>query len=188
MRSLKSKDNLVWIDMEMTGLDPDKEKIIEIATIITDGELNVLEEGPALVVKQSKKLLDGMDAWNTNQHGKSGLTAEVLKSKLSLKQAEEQTIKFIKRYCYAKTATLCGNSIHHDRRFIARHMPKLHEFLHYRLIDVSTIKGLVVRWYSAQKLRKAPQKSEAHRAMQDIRESIEELRFFRKQYFKRVRK
>lgn len=183
MAAKKSKNNFVWIDMEMTGLDPLKEGIIEIATIITDSELNVVAEGPNLVVKQSEKLLEGMDSWNKKHHGKSGLLDEVRKSRVTLAKAEIETMKFVRRYCYKSMAPLCGNSIHHDRKFIARYMPKLDAYLHYRHIDVSTIKALVKNWYP--KGKSLPRKKTAHRALDDILESIEELKFYRKHYFKR---
>lgn len=173
---------MVWIDMEMTGLDPEKEGIIEIATIVTDSELNLLEEGPELVIHQKDSLLKRMDAWNQHQHKKSGLIEKVKKSKLTLKQAETKTLRFIKKFCLHKKAALCGNSVHHDRRFIIKYMPKLNEFLHYRLVDVSTVKDLIRRWYPKNK--SLPKKTETHRALSDIRESIEELRFYRKHYFK----
>lgn len=178
----KHKDNLVWIDMEMTGLDPEKEGIIEIASVVTDKDLNVLAEGPNLIVRQPAKLLKGMDSWNQKQHGKSGLLEAVKKSKISVKRAEKMTLDFIKKYCVPHKTILCGSSIFQDRRFIIRYMPKLDQFLHYRLIDVSTVKELVRRWYPKDK--DAPQKGEAHRALADILESIEELRYYRKHYLK----
>jgi len=145
MSLLKHKDNLVWIDMEMTGLDPEKEGIIEIASIVTDGELNIIEEGPNLVIKQPEKMLKLMDDWNKKQHEKSGLSAAVKKSKITTKKAETLTLEFIKKYCIATKPPLCGNSIHHDRRFIVKYMPRINEFLSYRHIDVSSIKALVNR-------------------------------------------
>lgn len=178
----KHKDNLVWIDLEMTGLDPEKEGIIEIASVITDKDLNVLGEGPNLIIRQSAKLLKGMDDWNQQQHGKSGLLAAVKKSKITVKKAEKKTLDFIKKYCVAKKAILCGSAIYHDRRFIIKYMPKLNEFLHYRLIDVSGIKELVRRWYPKDK--NSPKKTEDHRALSDILESVAELRYYRKHYFK----
>lgn len=177
-----SKHNLVWMDLEMTGLDPEKEGIIEMATIITDGELNILEEGPNLVIHQPLKLLRGMDEWNRNQHGKSGLTELVKKSKVTVAAAERQTLRFIKKYCVEGKSPLCGNSIHHDRRFLIRYMPKLNAYLHYRHLDVSTVKGLVNLWYPKNK--NLPKKGDAHRALDDARESIRELIFFRKHYFR----
>ncbi len=178
----QSKDHFVWIDLEMTGLNPEKERIIEIATIITDSELNILGEGPNLVIHQPKKILDQMDAWNQNQHGKSGLIKKIKASKITVKKAEAKTLKFIKKYCLPGKSPLCGNSIDHDRRFIIKYMPKLATYLHYRNIDVSTIKALAKLWYP--KNRATPKKEESHRSLLDIRESIEELQFYRKTYFK----
>lgn len=180
----KDKTNMVWIDMEMTGLNPEKEGIIEIATIITNSELEIVAEGPNLVVSQSAALLGRMDSWNKKQHKKSGLLDAVKESKLTTKKAEEMTLKFIKPYCYSGQSVLCGNSVHHDRRFLDRYMPKLSAYLHYRHVDVSTIKDLAKRWYPKRK--DTPKKGGSHRALDDIRESIEELRFYRKAYFKRL--
>ena len=165
----------------MTGLDPEKEGIIEIATIVTDKDLNIIDEGPHCVIHQKPKLLKDMDEWNTKQHTKSGLVEQVKKSKISVKKAERETIKFLEKYCHAGKAPLCGNSVHHDRRFIVKYMPKLSAFLHYRIVDVSTVRELVARWYPKSKDK--PKKSDAHRALDDIRESIDELRFYRKHYF-----
>lgn len=180
--SHKHKDNMVWIDLEMTGLDPEKEGIIEIASLVTDGDLNVIAEGPDLVIHQSAKLLKSMDEWNQKQHKKSGLIEEVKASKISMKKAEKLTLEFIKQYCFPKKSALCGSSVHHDRRFLIRYMPKLNAYLHYRHMDVSTLKDLVRRWYPSHK--EAPKKSETHRAKADILESIEELRFYKKTYFR----
>lgn len=178
----QSSHHFVWVDLEMTGLNPEKERIIEIAAIVTDSELNILEEGPNLVIHQPAKLLKQMDAWNQNQHGKSGLIDAVKASKISVKKAEARVLKFIKKYCVAGKSPLCGNSIDHDRRFIIKYMPKLAAFMHYRNIDVSTIKTLVKHWYPKNK--DLPKKGEAHRSLADIRESIDELKFYRKTYFK----
>lgn len=182
MAKKKSTDHLVWIDMEMTGLDPEKEAIIEIASIITDGVLNVVAEGPSLVLHQKDELLEKMDAWNKKQHKKSGLIEEVKKSRLTVKEAESLTLRFVRKYCVKGKSPLCGNSVHHDRRFMVKGMPKLHSFLHYRHIDVSTIKHLVKRWYPHGGKFEKPKDS--HRALADIRSSIEELRFYREHYFK----
>ena len=173
---------MVWVDMEMTGLDPEKEGIIEVASIVTDKNLQVLAEGPNLVVRQPLKLLKKMDSWNQKQHKKSGLIGEVKRSRITLRHAEKRTLDFIKQYCVAGKAVLCGNAVYHDRRFIIKHMPKLNRFLHYRLVDVSTIKELARRWYP--KCKTEPKKNERHRALDDIRESIEELRFYKETYFK----
>lgn len=179
----QSKDNLVWIDMEMTGLNPEKERIIEVATIVTDGHLKILEEGPDIVIHQSNALLERMDEWNQKQHKKTGLLEEVKKSKITTAQAEKQTLEFIEKYCEPGKSPLCGNSVHHDRKFIARYMPKLDTYLHYRHIDVSTIKGLVERWYD-KKFKNMIKKDSSHRALSDIRQSIEELEVYRKKFFK----
>ena len=176
------KENMVWIDMEMTGLDPEKEGIIEIASIVTDKHLNILAEGPCLVVRQPLKLLKKMDVWNQKQHKKSGLIDEVKQSRVTVRQAEKETLDFLKQYCVAGKATLCGSAVYHDRRFLIKYMPRIDRFLHYRLIDVSTIKGLIRRWYPKNK--ELPEKGDRHRALADIRESIEELRFYKETYFK----
>jgi len=176
-----SKDNLVWMDLEMTGLDPERETIIEIATIITDGELNIIAEGPSLVIHQSDHWLDAMDEWNTTHHGDSGLTAKVKSSTISIHHAEMQTLNFIKQYVPAHASPLCGNSIHQDRRFLVPYMPELEAYLHYRNIDVSTIKELARRWYPNDK---APIKKAEHLALADIRESIKELQWYREKLFR----
>ena len=182
MEHKKSKDNLVWIDMEMTGLDVEKERIIEVASIITDKNLNILEEGPNLIIHQPKKLLDAMDAWNQKQHAASGLIDEIKKSKITVKKAESLTLKFLKKYCIPGKAILAGNTVHHDRKFIAKYMPKLDKFLHYRHVDVTSLKVLIKWWYP--KGKNEHKKKEAHRALGDIRESIEELKYFREHHFK----
>lgn len=176
-----SHERLVWIDMEMTGLDPKKERIIELAVIITDPHLNIIEEGPSLVISQSARLLGRMDDWNKQHHEKSGLLALVRQSKIKERQAEQIVLDFLKKHATKKKPMLCGNSIHHDRRFLERYMPKIHEFLHYRHIDVSSIKAVAKYWYPHQK---APKKASTHRALDDIRESIEELNYYRKKIFK----
>ncbi len=171
---------MVWMDLEMTGLDPEKELIIEIATLVTDGELNILEEGPCLAIKQSNAILSRMDAWNTTTHQASGLTERVMSSKISCREAEEATLDFIKQYCAPETVPLCGNSIGQDRRFLVKYMTELHDFLHYRSVDVTTIKELIKRWYP--KGPKFPKKSGVHLASVDVRESLDELIFYRKHY------
>ncbi len=176
-----SKHNLVWMDLEMTGLDPDKETIIEIATIITDSEMNILAEGSSLVIHQPDSRLDAMDEWNTTHHGASGLTARVKRSQLGMRDAEILTLDFIKQYVPAGVSPLCGNSVHQDRRFLLPYMPELESYLHYRNIDVSTIKELSRRWYP--KMR-PPRKQAAHLALVDIRESIEELCWYRQHLFR----
>lgn len=174
-------ENLVWIDLEMTGLDYETESIIEIATIITDKHLNVLAEGPNLVIHQPDELLNRMDEWNTQHHTASGLVDRVRNSKIGLSEAERATLDFIKQYVPYKTSPLCGNSIHQDRKFLEKYMKELCDFLHYRTIDVTSIKEVVKRWYP--KGPKVPKKSDAHLALIDIRESIDELAFYREHYF-----
>jgi oligoribonuclease len=176
-----SKDNLVWMDLEMTGLDPEIDTILEIATIITDGDLNIIAEGPNIVVHQPDALLDGMDEWNTTHHGASGLTARVRASRITMAEAEQQTLDFIRQYVPERSSPLCGNSIHQDRRFLVPYMPELEAWVHYRNIDVSTIKELVLRWYPGIK---APLKEAEHLALADIRESIAELAFYREKLFR----
>jgi len=182
--SKRSDKHLVWVDLEMTGLDPDRDTILEIATLITNDELEVLAEGPALVIHQDKSVLDRMDAWNTEHHGKSGLTQRVLDSTTTLAEAEAQTLAFVKTYCVERMSPLCGNSIWQDRRFLCRYMPKFESYLHYRNIDVSTVKELVRRWYGDG--TKPPEKKHAHLALDDIRESIAELEFYRHTFFRPV--
>lgn len=174
---------IVWMDLEMTGLDPDRERIIEMATIVTDGDLNEIAVGPELVINQSDAILDSMDAWNTTHHGESGLTDRVRQSSVTEAEAEDQTIRFLEQYMDARSAPLAGNSIHQDRRFISRYMKDLDTFLHYRMIDVSTIKELAKRWFP-DVLSRAPRKRNSHRALDDIRESIDELRFYRRRVFR----
>jgi len=173
---------LVWMDMEMSGLDPERERIIEIATAITDPSLAIVAEGPSLAIHQPDELLDAMDDWNQEHHRTSGLLDRVRASTVSEAEAEERTLQFIAQYCPAQSAPLAGNSIHHDRRFLQRYMPRLSAYLHYRNVDVSTIKELVRRWYP-DVLANAPKKKEAHRALDDLRESIDELRYYRQQVF-----
>jgi len=171
---------LVWIDLEMSGLDPDGCRILEVATLITDGDLEVIAEGPDLVVHQPDSVLFAMDEWCTKHHGESGLTDQVRASTILIEDAETQVLEFLRQYTEQGTSPLCGNSVWQDRRFITRYMPGLDRFLHYRLIDVSSVKELVRRWYPDVK---APTKSENHRALQDIHESLAELRFYRQTCF-----
>ncbi len=180
---MASNDLLVWMDMEMTGLDAEKERIIEVAVIITDGNLTEVAAGPELVIKQPDEILDAMDAWNNKHHNGSGLIARVKASEVTDELAEEQILTFINAHAGAKDRpVLAGNSIHQDRRFIRRYMPRLDARLHYRMVDVSTIKELARRWYPAI-VSKSPQKKDSHRALDDIRDSIDELRFYRSNVF-----
>ena len=180
---MAGSDILVWLDMEMSGLDPAKERIIEIATILTDGQLTEIAVGPDLVIHQPDELIAGMDDWNKKHHGASGLIDRVRASTVTDAEAEAATLEFIKQHVGAKDRpVLAGNSIHQDRRFIRRYMPALDLRLHYRMVDVSTIKELARRWFP-QITAKQPQKNETHRALDDIRESIDELRFYRANVF-----
>ncbi len=174
--------NLVWVDMEMTGLDPDTDRIIEIAVIVTDAQLNVVAEGPVFAIHQSDETLDKMDAWNKGTHGKSGLIDRVKASTVDEAQAEEQLIAFLKQYVPANKSPMCGNSICQDRRFMARGMPKLEAFFHYRNLDVSTLKELCRRW--KPELASGFKKHQKHTALADITESIEELKYYREHFIK----
>ncbi|MBR9909816.1 MAG: oligoribonuclease [Gammaproteobacteria bacterium] len=176
-------DNLIWIDLEMTGLSPEQDVIIEIATIVTDSELNILDEGPVCAIHQSEATMAAMDEWNTNQHGKSGLTARVLASKITTAAAEEATIAFLRGWVPEGKSPMCGNSICQDRRFMARHMPDLEAYFHYRNLDVSTLKELARRW-KPESLA-GVKKSGAHLALEDIKDSIEELRHYRETFIRR---
>lgn len=172
---------LVWMDMEMSGLNPERDVILEIATLITDADLNILAEGPEIVVQQPAELFVQMDAWCQEHHTKSGLWQRVIESNVVLAEAEKQTLEFVKKYCKLRESPLCGNSIWQDRRFLARYMPSLDTYLHYRIIDVSSIKELVARWTPQHKF---PSKKGSHRALDDIRESLEELKHYRSTIFK----
>ncbi len=169
------------MDCEMTGLDPDKHVLLEIATIITNYDLEIVARGPVLAIRPSQSKLDMMDAWCRRTHGKSGLLDRVRDEGVSVAEAERQTLNFIRRYCYVRTAPLCGNSIGQDKRFLARYMPKLDDFLHYRIVDVSSIKTLISQWYEGK--YESPKKKDAHRALSDIEESIAELDYYRKTVF-----
>lgn len=173
---------LVWIDLEMTGLDPEKERIIEIATIVTDSELNTIEEGPVIAVHQSDSLLNSMDEWCTRTHGESGLTQRVRDSRISEIDAEQQTLEFLQRYLEPGQSPLCGNSIGQDRRFLVKYMPELEAFFHYRNLDVSTVKELARRW--RPEVLDGVRKKGSHLALDDIRDSINELRYYREHFFR----
>ena len=177
---MPDSENLIWIDLEMTGLDPDKERIIEIATIVTDKNLNILAEGPVMAVHQPQSLLDAMDEWCTTHHGQSGLTQRVIDSAISEQQAENETIEFLKQWVPEGKSPMCGNSIGQDRRFLVRYMPQLNDYFHYRNLDVSTLKELAVRW-KPDMLKKFSKKN-AHLALEDIKESIAELSFYREHF------
>jgi oligoribonuclease len=175
------KSNLIWIDLEMTGLDPDKDRIIEIATIVTDKHLNVLAEGPVFAVHQTDDVLNGMDDWCTKQHGGSGLTARVKASTVAEADAESATLEFLAQWVEKRSSPMCGNSICQDRRFLYRYMPGLEAFFHYRNLDVSTLKELAGRWYP--KALEGLSKKSTHLALDDIRDSIQELRHYRQSLF-----
>jgi oligoribonuclease len=176
-------DHLVWIDLEMTGLDPQADRIIEIATIVTDASLNLLAEGPVLAIHQSEHVLAGLDEWNQTTHSASGLLRRVRESKIDAATAEAHTLEFLSAYAEAGASPMCGNSICQDRRFLAREMPALEKFFHYRNLDVSTLKELARRW--APQVLEGVKKSSTHLALDDIRESVKELEHYRR-YFLRV--
>jgi len=175
-------DLLVWIDLEMTGLDPNHERIIEVATLITDGDLNLIAEGPVLAVQQSNALLDGMDEWNQKTHGESGLVQRVRESTIDTSEAERRTLEFLASYVSPGTSPVCGNSVHQDRRFMEREMPALNNFFHYRNLDVSTLKELAKRWNPAA--ASGFTKRNTHQALDDIRESLAELKHYRETFLK----
>ncbi|MEC4719684.1 oligoribonuclease [Noviherbaspirillum sp. CPCC 100848] len=174
--------NLVWVDMEMTGLDPDSDRIIEVACVVTDAELNILAEGPVFAIHQPDEVLDKMDAWNKGTHGRSGLIDRVKASTVSEADAETTLIEFLKRHVPAGKSPMCGNSICQDRRFMVRGMPKLEAFFHYRNLDVSTLKELCRRW--KPEISSGFKKHQKHTALADIIESIEELRYYREHFIK----
>jgi len=174
---------LVWLDMEMTGLEPDRDVIIEIASIVTDYQLNIIAEGPDLVIKRDQSLFASMDDWNREHHTKSGLWAKVVSSDITERDAEQLTLEFLRKHVNQRESPLCGNTIWQDRRFLLRYMKDLEAYMHYRLVDVSTIKELAARWYP-EKTASFARKKNAHRALDDIRESIEEMKLYRETFFR----
>lgn len=179
---MKKKEHLVWMDLEMTGLNVDVDVILEIATIITDNQLNIIAEGPALIIHQPHAALDLMDDWVRNQHTKTGLVDAVTKSSMTVAVAQEETLDFIKEFCPPRDGILCGNSVWQDRAFLRKYMPRISEYLHYRIVDVSSVKELVSRWYPGTPYVKF-EKPDNHRALEDVRGSIKELAHYRKYYF-----
>ncbi len=178
----QKSEQLVWLDLEMTGLDPRRCTILEIGAVITDNELEVLEEGPAIAIRHSDKVLSGMESWSRYHHRKSGLTEACRESRIRLKKAEDLVLAFVQKHCKKNSALLCGNTIWQDRRFLTKYMPRLEAYVHYRMIDVSSVKELVSRWYPAD--HKMPrEKKQTHRVMEDIYESIGELKHYRKTVF-----
>ena len=177
-----SKDNLIWIDLEMTGLEPQTDQIIEIATIVTDSQLNILAQGPELAIHQPQSVLDAMDEWNTRQHGQSGLTMRVQESSFTLASAEWETLEFLKLWVPAGASPMCGNSICQDRRFLARLMPELENYFHYRNLDVSSLKELASRW--SPELLEGFSKQGSHLALDDVKESIAELFYYREHFIR----
>lgn len=175
--------SLVWIDMEMSGLDVSKEHILEIAVLVTDGDLEILAEGPSLVIHQPEEILAGMDQWNRTHHGASGLIERVRASTVTEAEAEASVLAFLKEHVKERSAPLAGNSVHQDRRFLMKYMPAIDNYLHYRIVDVSSVKELVGRWYP-EAYGQRPGKRATHRALDDIRESIEELRYYRRVAFR----
>lgn len=181
MSITRKNDRLVWVDMEMSGLQPETDRILEIAMIVTDGDLNIVAEGPVLVVHQEDAVLDRMDAWNKGTHGKSGLIDKVKASTLTEVEVEAECLAFLKQHVKSSISPMCGNTIHQDRRFMNRYMPKLEAYFHYRNIDVSTIKELCKRWQP--EIAKGFLKQQAHTALADIIESVDELRYYREKLF-----
>ena len=177
--------HLVWMDLEMTGLDPDRERIIEIATIVTDSDLEVVAEGPVLAVRQPEALLAAMDEWNQSHHSASGLLDRVRRDGVAEREAEAVTLAFLEQHVEKKRSPLCGNTIWQDRRFLSRYMPTLEDYLHYRMVDVSSIKELVQRW--RPDLMSGFSKNNEHTALADIRESIAELRYYREHFLRHQR-
>jgi len=173
-------EHLVWMDLEMTGLDPDADTILEMAILITDADLNIVAEGPSIAIHHDDAVLESMNDWCKEHHGASGLTARVRQSTIDMADAEAMALDFVRRHVPERSSPLCGNSIHQDRRFLVRHMPRLEAYMHYRNIDVSTVKELARRWYAGIN---PPAKRSAHLALDDIRESIAELAYYRRTVF-----
>lgn len=180
---IMSASRLVWIDMEMSGLVPERERVLEIAVIVTDGDLEIIAEGPELVIHQPESLLEAMDDWNKEHHGASGLIEKVRASTITEPDAEEMILAFLRQHVEAKKAPLAGNTVHQDKRFLQLYLSAIDDFLHYRIVDVSTVKELAARWYPEAYSRR-PNKQNTHRALDDIRESIEELRYYRSAVFR----
>lgn len=175
-----SSKNLIWLDLEMTGLNPAKDRILELATIVTDSELNILAQGPVFAIHQTDAILNGMDEWNTKHHGKSGLIDRVKQSNIKEKEAEAETIEFLMHYVSCGKSPLCGNTIYQDRKFLYKWMPKLEQYFHYRNLDVSTLKILAKRW--RPDIMKGWKKESKHIALEDIKDSIDELRYYREHF------
>ena len=178
----ENQSHLVWMDLEMSGLDPKTCSILEIASLITDKDLNLIAEGPHLVIHQPSSVLEAMDEWNQKHHSRSGLVEAVKNSTTTLAEAERRTLEFVASHCAPQSSPLCGNTIYQDRRFLIEYMPQLEAYLHYRLVDVSTVKELVKRWYGPE--FQAPPKKQSHKALDDILETVEELRFYRDKVFR----
>ena len=178
----ETESRLIWVDLEMSGLDAERERILEVAVLVTNADLRVVAEGPNLVVNQPDSVLDAMDSWNAEHHFASGLTARVRASSISEKQAEEQLLAFVSLHCMPRKCALAGNTVHQDRKFLERYMPAFERFLHYRNVDVSTLKELVRRWYP-HVYKATPPKGNAHRALEDIYESLRELSYYREKVF-----
>ena len=172
--------NLVWLDLEMTGLEPDRHVIIEIASLVTNANLDILAEGPVFAIRRTDEQLSLMDAWNRGTHGASGLLKRIAEESVEIEEAERETLAFVRKWVLKGQSPLAGNSIAQDRRFLRREMPKVDEYLHYRNVDVSTVKELIRRWYPELK---PPEQKQAHQALDDIRESVEELRWYREHVF-----
>ena len=174
---------MVWIDLEMTGLDPERDRVLEIAALITEPDLTVVAESPEIVLHQPEEVLARMDAWNQSQHTKSGLLERVRSSTVTEAEAEARMLEFVREHCEPHVAPLAGNTVHHDRRFLCKYLPRFVAYLHYRIVDVSTLKDLAARWYPNAHA-KCPPKPEVHRALEDIRASLDELRYYRRTLFR----